>query len=205
MPTFKTLTAICALSLLTGCGSLFGGGPMQGFELRGGAPVQAARQTSRHVTVEIPETAGSLSNDRILIRPSGLEASYLPGTQWTDEAPLMVQTLLLRALQDSGGYAYVGRKPLGLSGDYAILSELTDLQAEITPGEGAVLARVGLMVQIVRESDARVLASRKFTHAAAATGDSAAEVTLALDTGIRTVLPQITGWILAQTGAGVAR
>lgn len=205
IPTrLRPALALTALLAFSGCGSLLGSGPVQGFELRTAEPVRAARQTSRQITVEVPETSGALATDRILIRPTGIEASYLPDTQWTNEAPRMVQTLILRGLQQSGGYAYAGRKPLGLSGDYAILTELTDLQAEIVD-ENTVIAKVGMTLQIVRESDARVIASRSFTQTAPSASDKAADVTRALDAGMRSILPKVTSWVLQNTGAGTAR
>lgn len=195
-----------ALMSLTACG-LVGKAPVQGFELRPTAPVKAARALNMELVIEEPETAGALATDRVLMRPSGIQAAYLPEAQWTEAAPLMIQTLIVRAMQQTGGYAYVGRKPLGLSADYAVLTELTDLQGELIPSpDGAtVQANVGLRAIVVRESDARVIGSKEFTATAPASDDSATAIATALDSAMQTLLPELTKWLLATTGPGIAR
>lgn len=204
---------LCAA--LTGCGAIdalnSASAPARGFELRLPAEMpRAASASRRHVTVEVPETSGALATDGMLMRTSGVEAAFLPGAQWTDDLPLMVQTLLLRGLAASEGYAFVGREPLGLSGDYAILTELVDFQgaASRPAAEGDsphVTAQVGLQIRVIRESDARVIGNRRFSREVPAAGDDAAQLAEALDQAMAALLPEITAWIMGRTGLRAAR
>ena len=67
-----------------------------------------------------------------------------------------------------GAFQYVGRRPLGSSGDFAIVTELTDFQAVVpAEGEGAEIV-VAMTSRIVRESDVRIVASRRFDARAVA-------------------------------------
>lgn len=205
----RPLIAAFGLVVLNGCAAisaLGGSAPLQGYELSDTAPVTAARTVDRQVTVEVPESSGALMTDRVLIRPSGIEASYLPGAQWTDDAPLMVQTLMVRALQGSGGFAYVGRDPLGLSGDYAILTELSALEGQITAGADGetVSGVVEMRLSVVRENDARVLGTTIIREARPAASDAAADVTAALDQAMQAAVAKATRFVLRTAGPGVS-
>ena len=81
-------------------------------------PVQriTRRAAPRDVIIELPTTSGALATDRIMIRPNRLQAQYLPESRWSEPAPVMVQTLMLRAVEATGAVRYVGREPLGVSG-----------------------------------------------------------------------------------------
>ncbi|PTN03601.1 cholesterol transport system auxiliary component [Rhodovulum imhoffii] len=178
--------------------------PLDTYELRAvtAPPVSARRTLSRELVVERPGAGGALDTDRILVRPNPLEAQYLPGARWTNPAPEMLQTLLVHRLEASDGFTYVGRRPLGASGDYVLLSELTDLQAEIVPADGSVMARITLRARLIREDDASVIAQDRFSAEAQAASDKATDVVNALDAALSEITPRLTGWVLQRTGAG---
>lgn len=160
-----TLAACSAISAVTDATT-----PLEVYELRApaGIPASPRRALPRDVIVELPTTGGSLDTDRIMIRPNALQAQYLPGVRWSEPAPVMVQTLMLRAIEATGVVRYVARKPLGGSGDYALVTEIVDFQAEtMDEAEGATV-RIRFIVRAVRESDAAIIASRTFTASAEA-------------------------------------
>lgn len=207
------LAPLAMILLLGGCSALGALGnaskPIQIYELRAPNMPQARAARPLELTVETPETSGALATDAILIRPSSLQASYLADGQWSDDLPLMVQTMLVRALQSTGGYSYVGREPLGLDGDYALLTDIVDFQAEILPvpesptPARAVMAtqtKITLLIQIVRERDARIIATRRFSTTARAIDDSAASITAAMEGALDTMLPELGAWVMSKTG-----
>jgi len=196
---------LCRLSLvfagllaLGGCGAVSAlnkaSTPLDAYELR--APVdlpQATRALSRALSIELPMTSGALDSDRILIKPNAVQSLYLPDGRWASELPAMWQTMALRAFEDTGALAYVGRRPLGTVGDFALISEITDFQAELV-GEESATIRLRLTARMVRESDARVMARRVF----AATVPVESTETLALVNGFNaasdTVLTDMVRW-----------
>lgn len=191
-----------ALSLLSGCAALLGGvaAPLDAFELRAPPVAQAARATGRSLVIELPEASGALNTDRIMIRPNPLQAQYLPGARWTEAAPVMVQTMLLRAFQDSSALRYVGRRPLGGLGDVVLVSDLTDLQAEIG-ADGAAVARMRLTARFVRESDAEVLSTRNFEAVVPLASLETIDVVHGLDIASNAVIRDMVAWVLSQIGA----
>ena len=189
--------------LLGGCGTLGALGqasrPLDVYELRAPSDLPvAASPLRREVIVELPTATGTLDTDRIMIRPDSLQAQYLPDARWGEEAPAMMQTLLVRALTATGGILYVGRRPLGGGGDFAVVSDLVDFQAEIR--DGAPVVRVALNLQLGREAYGAIIASRAFAAEAPADGTDTDQIVAAFDTAADMVLREVTLWTMARLG-----
>jgi cholesterol transport system auxiliary component len=201
----RALLSLLALPALPACGALSALGdaatPLDIYELRAPADLPVANRTlARDLIVEVPTSGGALDTDRILVRPNPLQAQYLPGAGWTDAAPVMVQTLILRSFEATGALRYVGRRPLGAGGDFALVSELTELQAEIG-ADGAATARIALTARLVRESNASVIASRRFTATGPVASTETLDVVGALDTAAGAVMRDLVRWALSTMGA----
>lgn len=192
--------AVTSLSVLTGCAAISAvsdaATPLDVFELRAPDTITASRATAaRDVIVELPTTSGALSTDRIMIRPNALQAQYLPDVRWSDPTPVMVQTLMLRAIEATGAVRYVGRTPLGPSGDYALVTEVIDFQAEVTPGTDAAVAEITLLVRMVRERDATIVASRTFSASAPSPSTETLAVIDAFNVASDQVLVELANWV----------
>jgi cholesterol transport system auxiliary component len=153
-----------------------------------------------HIVVEMTEAAGALATDRILIKPNAIQAQYLPAGRWTDPAPVLMQTLLVTSLQNSGGFLRVGRNGAGLLPDYTVLSDLQDFQAEAAPdGSLTWIVRVRFSLSIVRESDRRIISTHQFEATAAAETDDTAALVNAFHTAVSEILDDGVGWVLDET------
>lgn len=155
---------------------------------------------ARDVTVELPTTSGVLETDRILIRPDALQAQYLPEVRWGDETPVMMQTLMLRALENTNGLRYVGRRPLAGSGDYAIVTELVDFHAQLDAGGESATVLIRMTSRLVRERDASVISSRTFTASAPAASTETPDIVTAFDLAVDQVLIDFAGWTMTTLG-----
>lgn len=151
-----------------------------------------------HLVVQLPSSAGALATDRILIKPSSLQAQYLPDARWTDPAPVLVQTLLLASLQNAGGLQLVDRDGAGLIPDYTLVTELQDFQAEPSGPGGPVTVRMRVAMTLIRETDLHIAASRQFSATASATTDDTPALVMAFDTALRDVLTDVVTWTRAQ-------
>lgn len=192
LATLALLPGCSALSALSGAATPLDNydlaAPSTGVEARG-------RAVARQLVVELPTAPGALSTDRILIRPNPLQAAYLPDAQWAEETPVMVQTLMVRAIEDTNAFRYVGRRPLGASGDYALVTELTDFQAEEAEGDTATI-RLRLTARLVREEDAAILSSRTFTASALAPSTDTADLVQSFNQANQELLGALTVWVL---------
>ena len=192
---------LAAILTVGGCAALPGGGrALDSFELR--APVDppvAGRSLARDLVVEVPEAGPALDLDRIMIRPNPLQAQYLPGARWTGDAPVMLQRLMVRTLQDANAFRFVGRRPLGPGADFALVSELTDFQAEQV-ADGTVV-RMRLVARLVREQDATVVATRSFTTSAPVASLDTLEVVQSFNAASDTLLRELSSWVQTRLGA----
>jgi cholesterol transport system auxiliary component len=157
-----------------------------------------AQSNGRHLVVTPATASGALMTDRILVKPNRLQAQYLAAGRWADPAPVLVQSLLVASLQNSGAFRLVGRDDAGLIPDFTLLAELRDFQAEAPAGpDGTWTIRIGLAVTLIDESDRRVLAGRTFTQTAPAPSDQTLPLVNAFDTAMVQVLGQIVEWSIA--------
>lgn len=203
---FRGLVAIASVPAMTGCAAISAIGeaatPLEVYELRAPADIPAARgpQIARDVIVELPTTGGALETDRIMIRPNPLQAQYLPDVRWSEPTPVMVQTLMLRSIEATQGVRYVGRQPLGASGDYAVVTELIDFQAELGEDRETATVRLRLVSRVVREDDASIVASRTFTATAPALSLDTPVLVEAFDAASDGLLAEFSAWILSVLG-----
>lgn len=201
---------VIALAFLSGCSAISAVGsatqPLDAYEVvsTGDLPRAAGGPVSRDLIVEVPTTNGALNTERILIRPTPLEVRYLPDARWTEALPLMVQTLFVRSLQQTGGVRFVGRRPIGLGGDFAILTEITEFEAAIAPDGQTVTTRIRFVATIVREADAQVVASRVFEVDGVAPSTQTIDVVTTLDQSMARIMPGFVSWAMGVTGARVS-
>lgn len=208
MPTtlFRRIAMLCLFPVLAGCSALGALGdattPLSVYDLRApqGAPVVQGSALARDVTIELPTTSGVLETDRILIRPDAIQAQYLPDVRWGDEVPVMMQTLMLRALENTNGLRYVGRRPLAGSGDYAIVTELVDFQAELSDDRETAIVLIRMTSRLVREDDASVVASRTFSANAAAGSSATRDLVEAFNRASDQILIEFADWTMTTLG-----
>lgn len=173
--------------------------PLQIYELRTPAIQRTVSRRNIELVVEEPSASGALAIERIMIRPAPFQAQYLPGVRWADTAPVMLQTLMVRSLTETGAFGSVGRRPVGTIGDFALLSELTDFQAEFAEETSDALIRIRLILRIVRERDARVIATRTFAVTENAATTDADAIVAAFDLATSRLLSDAVSWIIART------
>lgn len=167
------------------------------YELRAPEIQPAGRSFGLDVVIEEPTTSGALQTDRIMIRPDPLQAQYLPGVRWSETTPVMLQTLMLRSLEQSQALRYVGRTPLGISGDVAVLTELVDFQAEVAPDGETGTVELRLISRVVRESDIRILGTRTFAARAILPSVEEAAVIAGFDQAASQLLSEHAAWVLS--------
>lgn len=188
---------------LSGCSAISALGdasqPLEIYELRTPQVPLSASRRGVELVVQAPAASGALATDRIMIRPAPLQAQYLPGVRWADTAPVMVQTLLVRTLTETGRFASVGRSPVGPVPDFTLLGELTDFQAELAGDKVAPVIRARLVLRLVRESDSRVVATRAFTVTENAASTDPDALAAAFDRATSQLLTEAVSWTVART------
>lgn len=203
----RAMMLIGLLSALPACGAISALGdattPLEVLMLQApdDLPLRQGRPLAQDIVIEEPTADGAIATDRIMIRPGAFQAQYLPDVRWSDPAPVMIQTLMLRALDSTGAFQYVGRRPLGPGGDFAIVTEIVDFHATLGPeGETAEVA-VRIIVRIVRERGAQVVATRTFAATRLAPSLDDLALAEAFDGATGQVISDFAVWTLDSLGA----
>jgi len=189
--------------LLSGCGALTAiseaSAQLDAYTLSPVASTAEPAAGSRHLVVELPTSAGALATDRILVKPIAFQAQYLPDGRWSEPAPALVQTLLVASFQNLGGFRLVGRTGAGLMPDYTLMTELQEFHAEPAgPATAAFTIRVSAMMTLIRESDRRIVASRRFSAIANTATNDTLTVVSGFDSAMQAILQQAVTWTRAQ-------
>lgn len=171
------------------------------FEVRSPATTPRARAAQGvQFVVEVPTASGAVDTDRILIRPSASQVQYLADAQWTQAAPVMLQTALVETFLKTGAFRYVGAQPLGALGDLALVTHLSDFGVEATPDGGVVVMSV--VANLVREEDASILSSRRFARRVPIPDTSTESIIAGFESVSAAVLTDMANWVLSARGIG---
>jgi cholesterol transport system auxiliary component len=193
------IAVAAAAAMLAGCGiSLPGSGPAPDlYDLSPKSTFPEGLPTVKwQLVVEDPTAAKGIDNDRIAIRPGAFELKYYPNIRWTDRAPIMIQTLLIESFENSGKIVAVGRRAIGLSGDYVLKPELREFQAERTADGQGLEVRVRLNLKLIRVTSGIIIASESFERLEPAKSDQPGDVVTAFDEALGSVLKNAVTWTL---------
>lgn len=201
-----TIAALLLPTVLGGCAAIGALGeasrPLDAYEVQAPAdgPVARGRPQAVDLIVELPAASGAINTERILIRPEPTQVQYLPDARWIETAPEMLQSALVEGLERSGGFRFVGRRPLGASGDLALVSNLTQFHAELVPGTETAMVKVRLTVRLVREDDATVVGTQTVEATALSPDTSTPSIVDAYDQAATSAVRSILEWVLSSRG-----
>jgi cholesterol transport system auxiliary component len=197
---------IAALGLLPGCAVLSALGSAQGpsaaFDLALDRDMPAAgAPIGTELVIALPATSGALATDRILVRPAPIEAQYLPDARWTEAAPQVIQTLLVRGFEATGGWDHVGRASFAGPPDHLLVSDLVAFEV-VLGADGAAGVRAALAAQLLAEGGARRLGARRFEAAAPIADLDPETVAAALNAAAGEVLAALAAWAIRTARGG---
>lgn len=188
-----------AISTLGGCGALgalnTAAAPLDTYDLTAAAGSTSGPRSAAKLLIARPEASAALTTDRIMVRADGAMITYLPDARWADEAPLVLQTLLVRSIAATGRIGYVGNSEGGPVPDAALLVRMDAFEVFVAPS-GEVRTRVQIDLTVVNDRDQRVLGSRNFVQESNATNDSAPAIAAAFQAALNVLLPTAADWAL---------
>ena len=187
MGGWRGAIAAAMLAGLAGCSSLAGPSALDTFDLS--APRVTAKGAMRPLQILVPEPTvdRSFDSDRIVVRPDATGIATLPGAQWSDRLPRLVQSRLVEALTASGRFRAVGRPGQGFAIDRQVLIDLAAFDWRPAEGRAVVEATVRLM----DDRTGRALAVGRFRAEEPVAGDAAKAVVAGLDAAFGRVAAEI--------------
>lgn len=198
----RRMTLFTAVSALGGCSAISAlnsaATPLDTFDLVARPGARAGRRSNRTLLVARPQAPAAIASDRIMVKPDAVAITYLPDARWTDELPLVVQSLLIRSISGTGRIGYVGQSEGGPVPDTALLARVDAFQVGI-PSPGAFEVSVDISLTLLRDRDQSVVASRSFAGTAQAADDAPTSVVSAFQGVLDTLLPQMADWAVANS------
>ncbi|HEY1836518.1 MAG TPA: ABC-type transport auxiliary lipoprotein family protein [Rhizomicrobium sp.] len=198
----RTILLASAALTLTACGSLIGpsGPPPQIYLLAPTLGPVEAPTVSWQLTVGVPTCNSSLDRQRIAIY-RGAVMDYYADAQWTDEAPNLIQSLLVEAFEKSGHISAVARDSDGLHSDYLLQLELRDFEARYDVPDGAPTVVVSLVARMLKAPGREVMGTLNVSHRAAASENKIPAAVEAFNQATAATLEEIVAWALRVPGA----
>ena len=196
---FLGLAVFASLLAGAGCASLRGDRDLTIYSLRPTVPPEreaAAPRVSWQLVVETPLASDALDTPNILVMPTSGVVEMYRGVRWNDAAPRLVRTLVVRALGASGRIVGVGNPGTGLRGDYGLVAELRDFQAEYRGGVAYAVVR--LYVKLLDYAANRVIASRAFQVELPSVDRDIGSVVAAFEHAMHPLLTAVVAWTLEQ-------
>lgn len=188
-------------ALLSGCADLIPGQ---------GAPPNLYRLTPKstfpddlptvnwQLVLAQPDADAALDTTRIALIREATKIEYYAKSGWTDRAPSMVQTLMLKSFENSKRIVAVGRRAIGLRADFELRTELREFQAEYSQSE--IAAHVAINAKLVRAAERSIVGQQNFLSKAPAAIDDIEVIVQAFDDALGSVLKHLVEWTL-KTGA----
>jgi cholesterol transport system auxiliary component len=184
------IRAVCLAVLLTclglaGCASA----PPTTFDLA--VPSTIVRQASGgpQLVIAEPVALQTLDSDRIIVTAADGSVSAVPGAQWSDRLPRLVQTRLVQTFENAG--RAVGRAGGPLAAPRTLYSDLRRFGI-ITAGSPQAV--VEITAKMVDTQGGRIVASRIFRVAVPVGGVAGREAAAALDQAATKVFADIVRW-----------
>ena len=188
----STLGGCSALSALNSAATA-----LDTYDLLPVAGSKTGRRSGSTLLVARPEASGAIATDRIMIKPDTQSITYLPDARWSDELPLVVQSLLIRSISGTGRIAYVGRSDGGPVPDTALLVRIDAFQVAVLADKRfEVTVDIGLT--LLSDKDQRVIATRSFAQTAQASESTPATIVAAFQRVLDITLPAIADWVVAR-------
>ncbi len=188
------------LPALSGCG-LGGGPPPPQFTL---SPVtgfpQGLTPVSWSLVVDEPTAPRQIDTSRIAVMNGPFQVKYYADVEWTDNAPSLVQLLLLQSFQNTGRLPVVAPTRQTLATDLLLLSTLRKFQVE-RDAAGTPQAVVVLETTLMRMPRREPVATARFEKATPLAADSIDAVTTAFNASLGDVMHRVVDWTFEKGNA----
>jgi cholesterol transport system auxiliary component len=178
---------LCA-ALLAGCS---GGSASRTFDLT--APRDAGKiggGSRAALVVAEPSTVQVFDSERIIVRDQGGGLSTLPGGQWADRLPRLIQTRLIQTFENSSRLGAVARPGERVLPDWQLNLDIRNFAIESGTGQ----AVVEISAKLVRDRTGRVQGARLFTARVPVGSIDPDNAAQALDRALSEVLVDIVRW-----------
>ncbi|MCR9177131.1 MAG: ABC-type transport auxiliary lipoprotein family protein [Alphaproteobacteria bacterium] len=148
--------------------------------------------------VEKPASPAVLSTAKIAVARGAYQMDYYSGALWVDDAPNMIQRLLIESFENSGQIVAVGRDSVGLRSNFVLRCEVREFQAEYpsVESEDAPFVHVSINAKLIGLPKRVIVAVTTETQRIVAPENKLDRIVETFDVALGRVLRQIVVWTL---------
>jgi cholesterol transport system auxiliary component len=153
---------------------------------------QPLPQVNWQLIIELPVAAAGLDTARIALQHTPYTLEYFARASWTDNAPAMVQTLIIESFESTDRILAVGREAIGLRPDFILKTDLREFQAIYYDNESeAPTILVRMNAKLVEMPERRIVDSNTFERRVPAASNSFKDIIEAFDEALGHVIKNI--------------
>jgi cholesterol transport system auxiliary component len=186
VPARRDVLAALGALALSGCA---GSPPPATFDL---TPARNLSRRGGGAIVVVPEPSAifALDSERIVVRARTGEITYLPGAQWADRLPRLVQNRLIQSFENAGR-ATVGRPGDRLAATYQLQLDIRLFEVQ----EAGREAVIEWAAKLVDSGSGRIRAARLFAARGAVGSIDGNGVAVALDQALAGAMAETIAWV----------
>ena len=190
-----------ALALVSACSILPKPDPSDVYRLAGSQTASQGSPVAWSLRLTKPQSSEFLDSPRIAVVPNGDLISSYANTRWSDPSPVLLRNRLMDGFQRDGRVTLLSTDDTNLQADYELGGQLQAFQCEYRGSAVAVVIR--LDARLVRGSDQRIIASRRFEVQQAVTDTKVPAVVAGFGLAGDQLNRQVVEWVVQQgNGAG---
>ncbi|PIB56926.1 LPS assembly lipoprotein LptE [Pseudomonas sp. 2995-1] len=196
------MIAPVALALVSACSILPKADPSDVYRLASAQTTTQGTPVGWSLRLTKPQTSEFLDSPRIAVVPNGDLISSYAHSRWSDPAPVLLRNRLLDGFQRDGRVTLLSTDDTNLQADYELGGQLQAFQSEYRGSAVEVVIR--LDARLVRGSDQRIIASRRFEVHQAVSDTKVPAVVAGFGVAGDQLSRQVVEWVVQQ-GNGVAK
>lgn len=195
MAFFRSLVLLLAIGATVGaCVPLPDrGGPVGRYRLT--APLESGAQEAQsriRLSIEEPAAERALDSALIAVARTPNRFEYYRDVEWSDRAPIMVQAFLIRTFENSGRFAFAGRRGEGVRSDLRLTTELRRFEADAIKHPDS--AHVAIYAKLVDPRRGDILDARLFETRRLASSAAVAAMVEAFDLALSELAVEMVDW-----------
>lgn len=160
-----------------------------------GPDAQAPARLPLALAVARPRADGSLDGDRIAVVQPGSRFDHYAGIRWSEPAPDMLQSLLVRTLQAGGRFETVVAAPSRVPADLLLVAELRRFEARYSSAGSAPVVEVEVQFTLVDVRGGHRVPGPLASAQVPAAADRRPEVAAAFQQATGEVLAEAASWL----------
>jgi cholesterol transport system auxiliary component len=190
------LIAPVALVLIGACSILPSPNPSDVYRLASTPAAAQAAPVAWSLRVTKPQTSEFLDSSRIAVVPRGDLISSYANSRWSDSAPVLLRNRFMDGFQRDGRVTLLSSDETNLQADYELGGQLQAFQSEYR--DSAVEVVIRLDARLVRGSDQRIIASRRFEVRQPVSDSKVPAVVAGFGLAGDQLNKQVVDWVVAQ-------